>query len=351
MRLLRRIKSSNFIIKLTNWEYWPFEIIYAPAFVYWLYLSVKARSLFFFSAANPGIESGGLIGESKIDILNKVPGQYLPKTVFVPHGDPFNSIIGKLATSGIGYPLIAKPNKGSRGFLVKKISDQDELEGFINGQHVDFILQEYIDHPLELSVLYYRFPNEPEGAISSVTIKRYLTVIGDGDSTVLQLIKKFDRAKLQLKFLQVSQKDLMDFVPGKGEIVELVPFGNHCRGATFYDGKDVIDEPLVSMFDTISHQLEGIYYGRFDLKCHSLEKLRAGSDFKILEINGVGAEPAHIYDPDYRLIQAFKDILKQWKIIYKISLLNRKAGTRFMSISEAYTTFIHIVTYRRFAQG
>ena len=49
MGLWKRIKHSNFLIKLTNWEYWPFAVIYTPAFFYWLYLSVKARSLFFFT--------------------------------------------------------------------------------------------------------------------------------------------------------------------------------------------------------------------------------------------------------------------------------------------------------------
>jgi hypothetical protein len=71
------VKYLNFWTRLTNWEYWPFSVIYFPVFFYWLWLSVKARSLFFFSAANPSIESGGMLGESKYRILKNVPdGQY-----------------------------------------------------------------------------------------------------------------------------------------------------------------------------------------------------------------------------------------------------------------------------------
>ncbi len=277
--------------------------------------------------------------------------QYLPKTVYVSHGEAMDTVVNGLNSASIDFPLIAKPNIGSRGFLVKKIIDISELKNYLGQQNVDFLLQEFIDYPMEISVLYYRFPNEPRGSISSVTIKRYLTVKGDGQSTVLKLIKRFDRAKLQLDTLKVSLKDIMDYVPEKDEIIELVPVGSHCRGATFYNGNHLIDENLVTTFDRISHQLEGIYYGRFDIKCNDIESLRQGKDFKILEINGVGAEPAHIYDPDYRLFQAFKDILKQWKIIYKISLFNRRQGTNFMSFPEAFHTMASLFAYRRLARG
>jgi len=351
MKLWNRFRSSNFLIKLSNWEYWPFEVIYAPVFVYWLYLSLKARSLFFFSAANPGIETGGLIGESKIKILQKVPAQYLPKTVYISQGESMITILNKLDMADIPFPLIAKPDIGSRGLLVKKIKDKTELITYLSSKHVDFLLQEYISYPLELSILYYRFPNEPTGVISSITIKRYLSIQGDGKSTVLELIKGFDRAKLQLSTLMVSHKRIMDDVPEDGETIELVPIGNHCRGATFYNGNHLIDKSLTTTFDQISHQLDGIYFGRFDIKCKDIENLRQGKKLKILEINGVGAEPAHIYDPKYPLLLAFKDILSQWKIIYQISLFNRRQGTNFMSFSEACEALVSLFAYRRLVRG
>ena len=235
--------------------------------------------------------------------------------------------------------------------MVKKINSLLELKDFMGQQNVDFLIQEFVDYPMELSVLYYRFPSEPTGYISSVTVKRYLTIKGDGHSTVLQLIKKSDRAKLQLKSLRISHRDILENIPEAEELIELVPIGNHCKGAAFYNGNNFIDKPLVRMFDSISHQLHGIYYGRFDLKCINIDRLREGVDFKILEINGVGAEPAHIYDPEYMLFQAFKDILNQWKIIYQISLSNKKQGIRFMSLKQAYDTLTHILTYRRLARG
>ena len=324
-------------------------MIYTPAFIYWLYLSVKARSPFFFSAANPGIETGGLAGESKIGILKKLPSDLIPNTVYIPCGEKPDMVRQKLQEAGIGFPLIAKPNVGSRGFLVQKIESFSELTTYLSKQHIDFLLQEFVEYPAEISVLYYRFPGDSGGHISSVTLKEYLNVIGDGKSTVLELIKQKDRAKLQLRALMASQKDLMQYVPSKKEALELVPFGNHCRGAAFYNGNHMIDSEMVQTFDHISHQLKGIYFGRFDIKCKDLESLRRGENFTILEINGVGAEPAHIYDPDYSLFQAFKDIKRQWSIIYQISQSNRRNGIKLMSLKEAYRTLLHLFTYKRMA--
>jgi hypothetical protein len=297
------------------------------------------------------MEAGGLVGESKIAILNKLPEHLIPKTVYTSVGESFESISGKLKQAGIRFPVMAKPNIGSRGFLVKKVLNKRELESFLAGQSVDFLLQEFIDYPVETSILYYRFPDSVHGRISSVTIKKYLSVRGDGNASILQLIKKKDRAKLQLETLLSTHKELMDYVPKKDEVVELVPIGNHCRGATFYNGNHLIDNDLLATFDELSHKIEGIYIGRFDIKCKDIEALKQGRDFKILEVNGVGAEPAHIYDPEYRLTQAFKDILHQWNIIYQISKHNHRNGVHFMSTSQAYHTLLHLLTYKRLARG
>ncbi len=338
------------MIKLLNWEYWPFELIYTPPFLYYLYLSIKARSPFFFSAANPGIETGGMMGESKIKVLEKVPKQYLPTTMYVENGYALKEVLQNLKASGLDFPLIAKPNIGSRGFLVKKITNQEELAEYLQELKVDFLLQEYIDSPMELSVMYYRFPNQRSGTVSSLTVKKYLSVHGDGTSNILELIKKSDRAKLQLDTLIHTHAYLMDRVPANGELVELVPLGNHCRGAMFINGNHLIDDRITKVFDGISHQLDGIYFGRFDLKCTSLEALKAGH-VKILEINGVGAEPAHIYDPSYSLIQAFKDIIRQWNVIYRLSVFNKHRGQSFMSFKDAYRMRMGLFTYKKLARS
>ncbi len=339
------------MIKLLHWEYWPFEVIYAIPFLYWVYLSARAGSFFFFRAANPAIPNGGMFGESKFDILNKIPQNYIPKTVYASTDQSFEHLQQELQTAGIDYPVIAKPNIGSRGFLVKKVQDRTELEAYLKNQSVDFLLQEYVDYPMEVSVMYYRFPDQAQGAISSVTLKEYLTVTGDGTRTVQQLVQNYDRAKLQLDTLKQSHAHVLSTIPAAGERLELVPIGNHCKGAAFFNGNKYIDQELVDTFDELSHQIKGIYFGRFDLKCSDLQTLKKGEHFKILEINGVGAEPAHIYDPGYSFWKALGDIMRQWKIIYQISVANRRKGAPYMTYTEMYHTLSDLFAYKKLARS
>src|SRR6185295_2734821 len=73
----RRIKRSPFITKLLYWEHWPFYIVYTPVYFYFIWLAVKSHSLLFFTASNPGVDTGGFYGESKISVLDKIPRQFV----------------------------------------------------------------------------------------------------------------------------------------------------------------------------------------------------------------------------------------------------------------------------------
>src|SRR5437868_10881039 len=101
MNLFARIAQSNFFIKLKSWEYWPFGILQAPLFFYWLWLSLKARSLVFFSASNPGILMGGMFGESKFEVLEKVPASVKPATILVRKQADVGEIMTQMEQAGL----------------------------------------------------------------------------------------------------------------------------------------------------------------------------------------------------------------------------------------------------------
>jgi len=92
-------------IKITNWEYWPAYLVYGPLYLYWCWLSVKARSFFFFSAANPGIQYSGFVQEKKSDIYKLIPQQYYPRTRLCTPGEPVDDIIRELKKEGLAFPL------------------------------------------------------------------------------------------------------------------------------------------------------------------------------------------------------------------------------------------------------
>ena len=324
-----------FFIRLLNWEYWPFNVVYFPMFCYYLWQSVKARSPLFFSAANPGIPTGGLIGESKLDILNMLPNVWKPVTVFIPESMSPQECLDQLRNSEVDFPLVAKPDVGERGLLVAVLNSAQELSNYRALYPVDFLLQEYITHPDEVSILYYRFPGADKGNISSVTLKRYLSVTGNGRDTVWQLIAGYPRARLQENSLQASHGNQWNQILPEGEVLQFHTIGNHSKGCMFLDGRGLITPQLVETFDVIHAELKGIHYCRYDIKCASWEALEQGRDFKILEINGVKSEPAHIYDPDYPIPRFYRDIFWHWDVIYRISKVNNQLGIPYIKVSEA----------------
>ena len=334
--IISTIWRSNFLIRLRSWEYWPFQIVYLPVIVYWLFLSIRARSLFFFSASNPFIESGGMIGESKMDILKSLPQNLIPQTEFIKVGclqNDLEEIVKKFS-----FPIICKPDVGERGWQVEKINTIEELISYHQQAKCNYLIQECLKEPIELGVFYYRYPDEMKGNISSIVIKEMLNVYGDGKSTLKDLILNNDRAKLQWSVLQEKFKNELGRVPAVNDVINLVAIGNHSRGTKFMDGNYLINNELIETFTSISNEVKGFYYGRYDIRVNSIEDLYKGN-VKIMELNGAGSEPAHIYQPGYSLFNAYMVIFQHWKILYQISRMNNSKGIPYLSFSEALSIY------------
>lgn len=329
----KKFRNSNFIIRLTAWEYWPFGIVQFPLFIYWLWLSLRARSVLFFSASNPTIVLGGMFGESKHDVLNLIPERYKPKAVLVKAPAKKETVLRMMNDHGLTFPVIFKPDLGERGFMVKKIASEEQIDSYLRMLNKDFLIQEFLDLPVELGVFYTRFPDEAEGQVTSVVIKDMLTVTGDGKSTLEQLILDKPRAKLQWPKLKVTHSQLLNSILPAGEQFVLNSIGNHSLGTTFVNGEHLINANLSKTFDKISKQIDGFYFGRYDLRCASIEDLYEGK-IKIMELNGCGAEPAHIYHPGFSLWKALGILFTHWKNIFRISMQNHKKGVPFTSYKE-----------------
>ncbi|MEP1096814.1 MAG: hypothetical protein ABJG78_16980 [Cyclobacteriaceae bacterium] len=324
---LSRLKT-----KLANWEYWPFSILYFPVFFYFGWLTIRARSIFFFTASNPSIDFGGMFGERKSDIFDIIPDKYLPITELIEKGD---FVSARQKAKMTGYPLIAKPDIGERGIWVSKINTEKELETYTRQCPVDFLLQELVNFPIELGVFYIKYPGKT-GQVTSIVRKEFLTVQGDGKTTIRQLLENSTRAMLTADLSSDFLREKGNSVPEKGEEVQVEPIGNHCRGTKFLNDESEIDDQLTRAICRIADEIPDFYFGRFDLKCNSLEDLRALKNFKILELNGAGAEPGHIYQPGYSLFRAYKDILWHLRALADISILNHKGGTPYWSFTKGY---------------
>jgi hypothetical protein len=319
-----------FFHKLTHWEYWPFGPVYFPIIFLWIYYSIKARSIFFFNASNPTIKNGGFMAESKKEIYDIIPQKYYPKTELVKGKTSISDIEKLIGKSGIQFPLIAKPDIGLRGSAVKKINNVEELSAYNDKADFDYLVQDLIPFPNEFGIFYVRYPHEKKGKITGIVGKEFMIVEGDGVSTIENLVKKNPRYELQMKSLRRDYGNKLQDILPKGEKKNLVPYGNHARGAKFIDASHLVTRKLTDTINEICLQIPGFYFGRLDVMYHTFEDLERGENFLLVELNGAASEPTHIYDPKHSVFFAWKELLRHIRYMYQISVENHKNGAPYL---------------------
>ncbi|MDQ5929900.1 MAG: hypothetical protein QG594_1681 [Bacteroidota bacterium] len=297
----------------------------------WIYYAIKARSLFFFNASNPTVKNGGFIMESKKVIYNLIPQHYYPKTELIIEGTSLDEIQKIIKNSAIQFPFIAKPDIGLRGSAVKKINNIEELAAYNSKADFNYLVQNLIPFANEVGIFYVRYPDEKLGRITGIVSKEFMIVTGDGVSTTEELIMKNPRYELQLKALRLEYgKKLLNILP-KGENLNLVPYGNHARGAKFIDGSHWITTKLAETINEMCLQIPGFYYGRLDVMYNSWEELELGNNFSVVELNGAASEPTHIYDPKHSIFFAWKELARHITYMYEISVQNHKKGSPYLT--------------------
>ncbi|MCG8476873.1 MAG: hypothetical protein MI784_15515 [Cytophagales bacterium] len=320
-------RSGFFWQKLIRFEYWPFWVFYFPFLLAGLYFALRARRLLYFSAVNPDMHLGGLFHYSKGRVLFQLASKYRPRTAL--HEDA--SKPETFYVRDFEFPFIFKPDFGERGKGVALVRSLKEWRSIYKAVRSPFLIQEYIDYPLEFGVLYYK--TGTESGIISIVSKGFLTITGDGETTFGQLLNANIRASGNRDHLQEKFRNRMEEVLPAGESVLLEEIGNHCRGTEFINSNNLITPELVKVFDEIAAPLSGFHYGRFDLKVPSLEDLYAGRNIKVLEVNGVNSEAAHIYDKKMRLKDAYRDVWNQQRLVYRLAKRNIAKGVQTPSLA------------------
>ncbi len=327
---------KQFFRKITHWELWNFYVLYFPLGPVWLWYCLRSWSLWYFSSSNPTIAFGGFEGEGKKEMYDQLPPNLVPRTIFIKHDWPFEEVKNRITTAGFSFPFIVKPDIGMKGILFRKIDNEERLIKYHERIPVEYIVQDLVDLPVEVSVFYYRYPSERKGVVSGFIHKELLQVVGDGQSTLKQLIENHPRAKYRMEEMEYRHGHRFNRVMPEGEVFYLSYAGNHNRGAHFTNLHKEIDEDLCNVFDDVSHYTDKFYYGRYDIKTTSIEDLKQGKNFQILEFNGCGAEPNHIYDCGMSIWQAYGVILHHWKVLYQISRYNHKNGIPYWSFRKGW---------------
>lgn len=319
---------------------WP-PLFYIPLVVQWIALGIRHRSLTLPTVANPNIEAGGLLGESKIACLDMVRG---PARRWVAASVPIindgrwtaDSLCSRIGDAGLAFPLVLKPDIGWRGFGVRLVANADglvaDLAGFPAG--CTMILQTYVPYAGEAGVFYVRRPGESRGFIFSMTFRYFPHVVGDGRSTIAELIDGDPRAAWKAELHRTTLRDRLDEVPEVGALVRLHLVGSSRVGGLYKDACAYVTPALTRRFDEIADAMPNFHFGRFDVRFASAERLMEGEDIQIIEVNGAGAEAIHVWDPDFRLADVYADLFRQQALMFEVGALNRARGFRPLGLRE-----------------
>ncbi len=361
----RRLYRARWVRRL-HWEFWPPWVFYGPCALWYLLLALRHRSLTLPTVANPGMEAGGFIGESKGEILERLVAgraearRFVVRTLRLPAAlaggapDPaaaearWPGVSAWMAREGLDFPIVLKPDVGQRGSGVRLVRTEAEARDWLRAMPLAAVAQEYAPGPHELGVFWTRAPGESRGRILSVTEKFFPEVVGDGEHDLHDLILLHPRALLQSRIFFRRHADVLDWVPGPGARFPLVTSGNHCQGTLFKDGARLGSEALRARLDALADGHPGLHAGRFDLRAPDLDALQRGEGFRIVELNGATAEATHIYDPDLGPWKgpfvAWRTLFAQWALMFRLGAANRAAGHRPIGVRAVLSRWFE---YRR----
>ncbi len=222
-------------------EHIPNSILYIPVGLYYFFLSIRYHSLTLPSAANPMIETGGFMGESKSAVLDQVGDEqqkWVAEFVSMPRNDveadnDMEKALDIMNKKGLVFPVVAKPDIGWNGYGVRLVEDRDSLLQYISSfpKNENIILQRPVTHDGEAGVFYVRIPGEDKGRVVSVTLRYFPFVTGDGKSTLRDLIRTDERTRLRAHFYLGGRAEHVGFA---NEDLDQVPQADRTDTSFFH---------------------------------------------------------------------------------------------------------------------
>jgi membrane protein DedA with SNARE-associated domain len=321
----------------------PPGLFYLPLVLTWAGLGIRHRSLTLPTTANPYIATGGMWGESKSAYFDDVAiaqRSAIAAYTVIERGrggagaqTDCDAALHLLAETGIAFPVVAKPDIGWHGYGVRRLNNRADLFGYLNAfpAGARIVLQHFVPYDGEAAVLYARMPGEAHGRILSLTLRYFPHVVGNGVSTLRELIRADARARWKSNLhlghdvTHVGARAL-DAVPARGEVVQLALIGNQRAGGLYRDGHRHVTDALEDRFDAIARSMSEFHYGRFDIRFETVQALRRGEKFEIVEINGIGGEAIDAWDPDLSVLETYRRLFEQQRLLFKIGDRNRARG-------------------------
>ena len=142
--LLRRISLRDLsraihvrLRRSVRWEFWPAALFYIPVAFKFIGLALRYRSFTLPTLANPGMHTGGVVGESKFETLADIAREhpeFVPDTFMIEAGVVecrVNRIRHLRAEGLVDYPVVFKPDVGQRGLGFRLIHSDEEARKYL----------------------------------------------------------------------------------------------------------------------------------------------------------------------------------------------------------------------------
>jgi hypothetical protein len=280
-------------------------LAYVPLVPYLIWLMIRHRSSTVFTAANPGIATGGTIGESKAATLASVDragGTVAEYCLLQPNPDRdarLRTAMQWMDESGLAFPVIVKPDVGDQGWGVALIWTGRDMKRYLDCIALAIIVQRYVPG-IEVGIFYCRRPGSERGRIVSIS-------------------QSIHRPAAHAEPCQ-----------------ERLPSNVFCfksHDAEYRDARHWISPRLEHAVDALGRAIPGFFFGRFDARAASVEALQRG-EFTIIELNGVLSEPMQIYDRAFTFADACTTLYRQWGIAFEIGAENRARGAKPVPMRE-----------------
>ena len=173
--------------------------------------------------------------------------------------------------------------------------------------------------------------------ITSITLKHAPAVIGDGRSTLRQLMLADPRAGRVPHLYLPRLAGRLHEVPRKANGCALVFVGNHCKGSIFENGTPSRHARADRVPSNGSHAPCRTFTSAGSTcasrRCSALLR---GEGFRIIEINGVGSEATHIWDRNTTLREAWRAQFFHYGAAFRIAAANRARGHRSCGLRAMY---------------
>jgi hypothetical protein len=323
-----------------SFERLPKSLNLVPMVLQWCWLGLRHRSFTLPSTANPGITSGGLVGEGKLEYFAAMGT--LARAATAAHiGVRNDASVGaeyvqeRMREAGIDFPVVAKPDLGWCGYGVRRLDEAHGLAEYLRlfPRGETFLLQRYLAEPGEAGVFYMRAPGEAKGRLIGILLRDFPAVTGNGRDSLGQLVAADPRLQRSLRKPGHQWRHDPARVPAAGERVRLSTVASTRVGGCYRDGTALATPALLDRVDAIARDMGDFLVGRFDVRYADVAALQRG-DFTIMEVNGAGSEAVHAWDPKYSIREVYAIVFAKQRRLFAIADAQRRRGVRPIGLLE-----------------